>query len=67
MLKRENNNIILPVISFEINYKKPARYYEFITLKTIIKEMPKVLIFINLNIIAQFVFIKDYLVFIIQE
>lgn len=42
MLKRENNNIILPVISFEINYKKPAHYDELITIKTIIKEMPKV-------------------------
>ncbi|MCL5130322.1 MULTISPECIES: thioesterase family protein [unclassified Algibacter] len=38
----ENNNIILPVISFEINYKKPAHYDELITIKTIIKEMPKV-------------------------
>jgi acyl-CoA thioester hydrolase len=41
-IKLENNNIILPVISFEINYKKPAHYDELITIKTIIKEMPKV-------------------------
>lgn len=38
----ENKQIILPVISFEINYKKPAHFDELITIKTIIKEMPKV-------------------------
>ena len=38
----EKNNIILPVISFEIVYKKPARYDEPITVKTTIKEVPKV-------------------------
>ena len=34
----ENKQIILPVISFEINYKKPAHFDELITIKTIIKE-----------------------------
>jgi len=38
----EQNKIILPVISFEINYKKPAHFDELITVKTIIREMPKV-------------------------
>ncbi|WP_299781587.1 thioesterase family protein [uncultured Formosa sp.] len=38
----ENNQIILPVISFEINYKKPAHFDELISVKTIIKELPKV-------------------------
>ncbi|WP_166967425.1 acyl-CoA thioesterase [Yeosuana marina] len=38
----EKNNIILPVISFEINYKKPAHYDELITIKTTIREQPKV-------------------------
>lgn len=38
----ENNNIILPVISFDINYKKPAHFDELITIKTIIREMPLV-------------------------
>jgi acyl-CoA thioester hydrolase len=40
-IKLENSDIILPVISFEINYKKPAHYDELISIKTIIKEMPK--------------------------
>ncbi|NRR91941.1 acyl-CoA thioesterase [Winogradskyella undariae] len=38
----ERNNIILPVISFDISYKKPAYFDELITVKTIIREMPKV-------------------------
>jgi len=38
----EKNNIILPVISFNINYKKPAYFDELITIKTTIKEMPKI-------------------------
>jgi len=41
-IKLEKNHIILPVISFEIIYKKPAHYDELITIKTTIKEMPKV-------------------------
>ncbi len=38
----EKEHIILPVISFEINYTKPAHYDERITIKTTIREMPKV-------------------------
>ncbi|MBP1839901.1 acyl-CoA thioesterase [Formosa algae] len=38
----EQNKIILPVISFEINYKKPAHFDELISIKTIIRELPKV-------------------------
>lgn len=38
----EKNNIILPVISFDITYKKPARFDEVITIKTTIREMPKI-------------------------
>jgi len=41
-VKLEKNHIILPVISFEINYKKPAHYDELITITTIIREIPKV-------------------------
>ncbi|WP_179351786.1 acyl-CoA thioesterase [Winogradskyella vidalii] len=36
----ENNDIILPVISFNINYKKPAHFDELISIKTSISEMP---------------------------
>lgn len=38
----EENNVMLPVISFEINYKKPAHYDELLTIKTTIKDMPEV-------------------------
>ncbi|NRD22877.1 acyl-CoA thioesterase [Winogradskyella litoriviva] len=38
----EKQNIILPVISFDINYKRPAVFDEIITIKTTIKELPKV-------------------------
>jgi acyl-CoA thioester hydrolase len=38
----EENNVMLPVISFEINYKKPACYDELLTIKTIVKEIPEV-------------------------
>lgn len=38
----EENNVMLPVISFEINYKKPARYDELLTIKTTVSEMPEV-------------------------
>ncbi|MFY0712796.1 acyl-CoA thioesterase [Seonamhaeicola sp. NFXS20] len=38
----EAKNIMLPVISFEIFYKKPAYYDELISIKTTIKELPKV-------------------------
>ncbi len=37
----EDNNIMLPVISFEIKYKKPAHYDELITISTILKELPR--------------------------
>ncbi len=41
-IQLKKNKIILPVISFEIIYKKPALYDELITIKTTIKEVPKV-------------------------
>lgn len=37
----EENNIMLPVISFNIDYKKPGRYDELLTIQTSIKELPK--------------------------
>ena len=41
-IKLEESQIMLPVISFDIKYKKPAHFDELITIKTTIKEMPKV-------------------------
>ena len=37
----EDRQIMLPVISFHIDYKKPAHYDELITITSQIKEMPK--------------------------
>ena len=36
----EENGFELPVLNFNINYKKPAYYDDKLTLKTSIKEMP---------------------------
>ena len=38
----EGHHIILPVISFYIDYKKPAHFDELLTITTVIKELPKV-------------------------
>ncbi|HEY6144255.1 MAG TPA: thioesterase family protein [Flavobacterium sp.] len=38
----EENGIMLPVVSLTMNYKKPARYDEHLTLKTILKKMTSV-------------------------
>jgi len=38
----EDNNIMMPVISFNIDYKIPAHYDEEITIKTSVLEIPKV-------------------------
>jgi acyl-CoA thioester hydrolase len=41
-IQLEKEQLILPVISFDIKYKKPAHFDDLITIKTTIKEMPKV-------------------------
>ncbi|MBP6759931.1 MAG: acyl-CoA thioesterase [Flavobacterium sp.] len=38
----EDNGIMLPVVSLTMNYKKPARYDELLTLKTILKKQTSV-------------------------
>lgn len=38
--KMENSGILLPVISLNINYLKPARYDDLLTLKTILIKKP---------------------------
>jgi acyl-CoA thioester hydrolase len=38
----EENGIMLPVVSLTMNYKKPARYDELLTLKTFLKKMTTV-------------------------
>jgi acyl-CoA thioester hydrolase len=41
-IQLEDKQVILPVISFDIKYKKPAHFDDVISIKTTIKEMPKV-------------------------
>ena len=36
----EDSGIMMPVVSMNINYKKPALYDDILTIKTIIKELP---------------------------
>lgn len=38
----EENGVLLPVISFEINYLKPVFYDELLSIKTIVIEMPEI-------------------------
>ena len=38
----EENGIMLPVISLQVNYKKPAVYDDLITVRTILKKTPSV-------------------------
>ena len=38
----EDNGIMLPVVSLQINYKKPARYDDLLTVKTIFKSQSSV-------------------------
>lgn len=37
----EDMNIMMPVISFNIDYKKPAHYDELVSITTTIKDLPK--------------------------
>ena len=38
----EGNGIMLPVVSLTINYKKPARYDDLVTVRTILKKQESV-------------------------
>ncbi|MFT5754881.1 MAG: acyl-CoA thioester hydrolase, partial [Flavobacterium sp.] len=38
----EENGIMLPVVSLTINYKKPARYDDLLTVKTVFKRQTSV-------------------------
>ncbi len=38
----EENGVMLPVVSLEMNYKKPARYDDLLTVKTILKSQTSV-------------------------
>lgn len=36
----EEDGVALPVVEININYKKPARYDDVLTIRTMVKEMP---------------------------
>ena len=45
--KMEENGIMLPVINLNINYLKPAKYDNFLTLKTTLESKPSAKIIFN--------------------
>jgi acyl-CoA thioester hydrolase len=49
----DENNIMLPVINFQINYKKPSHYDELLTIRTTIKKLPEVRFEFEFEIINQ--------------
>ena len=49
----EENGIMLPVVSLNINYKKPARYDDLLTVKTIFKSLTSVKIEFDYEIYNQ--------------
>jgi acyl-CoA thioester hydrolase len=48
--KMEELGIIMPVISLHCRYKKPARYDDLLTVRTIVREMPVSRIFFEYEI-----------------
>ncbi len=48
--KMEDMGIIMPVISMNCRYRKPARYDDLLTIKTIVKEMPETKILFDYEI-----------------
>ena len=49
----EKNGIMLPVVSLTINYKKPARYDDLLTVRTIFKEQASVKIEFDYEIYSE--------------
>ena len=48
--KMEEDGIMLPVVHFEVDYKKPAKYDDELTITSEIKELPTSLIKFNYSI-----------------
>lgn len=46
----ENKGIMMPVISFNIQYKHPAHYDELLTINTKISELPKIKLLFTIEI-----------------
>lgn len=49
----EKNGVMLPVVSLTINYKKPARYDDLLTVRTIFKKQESVRIEFDYEIISE--------------
>jgi len=49
----ENNGVMLPVVSLTINYKKPARYDDLLTVRTILKKQESVRIEFDYEIYSE--------------
>ncbi len=49
----EENGIMLPVVSLTMNYKKPARYDDLLTIKTIFKKLSSVKIEFDYEIVNE--------------
>ena len=49
----EENGVMLPVVSLQMNYKKPARYDDLLTVKTIFKSQTSVKIEFDYEITNQ--------------
>jgi acyl-CoA thioester hydrolase len=49
----EDNGVMLPVVSLNINYKKPARYDDLLTIKTILKSQSTVKIEFDYEILNE--------------
>ena len=48
--KMEDMGIIMPVISMNCHYRKPARYDDLLTIKTIVRKMPETRILFDYEI-----------------
>ena len=49
----EKNGVMLPVVSLTINYKKPARYDDLLTVRTILKKQESVRIEFDYEIYSE--------------
>lgn len=49
----EENGVMLPVVSLTMNYKKPARYDDLLTVKTIFKKQESVKIEFDYEILSE--------------
>jgi len=51
--KMEEEGVALPVVSLSINYKKPIKYDDIITVKTMLKNEPSVKVEFNYEILDE--------------